>query len=155
MRNGLVALLIGITIFSCDDKPYDYAAAKRADEEALKTFLESNEYQITEDNYVDGIYFLEQVAGDPNGLKPSFGRNVKINYKGTFLDGEEFDSGDLEYPFQTQSVIAGMDIGVGKLTKGGKAILVIPYVLAYGMYGSGSIPPCTSLVFEIELLMVQ
>lgn len=154
IRNSLVALLIGVLLFSCDDKPFDYAAAKREDNAALQALIENNTYGITEDNFVDGIYFLEQVAGDPDGLKPTVGRNISVNYTGKFLDGTVFEEGE-DISFTFGSLIQGMNIGIGKLTKGAKAVLVIPYELAYGTYGGGNIPPCTSLIFEVELLSVQ
>lgn len=99
-------------------------------------------------------------------IKAGTGREVKsgdtvvINYLGTLTDGTKFDSSyDRGEPFTTQigvgQVIKGWDEGVVGMKVGGKRKLTIPPDLAYGDRAIGSIPPNSTLVFEVELLDIK
>jgi FKBP-type peptidyl-prolyl cis-trans isomerase FkpA len=82
---------------------------------------------------------------------------VKVNYRGTFINGTEFDSSykrnePAEFPLN--GVIPCWTEGVQKMKVGGKASLVCPSSLAYGDQGRTSIPGGATLLFEIELLDV-
>lgn len=100
----------------------------------------------------------EVVVG--NGDEAKDGNSVKVNYRGTFLDGKEFDSSysrnqPFEFKLGAKQVIEGWDIGVRGMKVGGKRILVVPPQMAYGEKGAGGvIPPNTPLKFEVELLEV-
>ncbi len=90
-----------------------------------------------------------------SGANPTADDNVKVHYRGTFIDGKEFDSSyarkqPAEFPLK--GVIKCWTEGVAKMRVGGKARLVCPADLAYGKQGKGSILPDTTLVFEVELL---
>ncbi len=142
------------------------AEVKAAQEAELKR-LESEEkmkrYEFLEKNYPDaqelasGLYYIEVKEG--KGNSPQAGQKVNVHYTGTFLDGNKFDSSvDRGNPFSFTlgqgQVIKGWDEGVAMMREGGKAVLVIPSNLAYGPQGRSSIPPYSSLVFEIELLEI-
>jgi FKBP-type peptidyl-prolyl cis-trans isomerase len=78
---------------------------------------------------------------------------VLVNYKGTLLDGTQFDAND-SIQFAANRVIKGWTEGLGLLGKGGKATLYIPSKLGYGPrapYGS-PIEPNSILIFEVEVL---
>ena len=88
------------------------------------------------------------------------GKTVTVNYVGTLTDGTNFDaSADHGQPFTFMlgagNVIKGWDTGVVGMKVGGKRKLTIPPELAYGDQQAGSIPPNSTLVFEIELLKVE
>ncbi|MCF6184979.1 MAG: FKBP-type peptidyl-prolyl cis-trans isomerase, partial [Bacteroidales bacterium] len=73
---------------------------------------------------------------------------------------KQFDSSyDRNEPFEFTlgrgQVIKGWDEGISYMKKGGKATLIMPSSLAYGASGAGSIPPYTSLIFEVELIDVK
>lgn len=101
-----------------------------------------------------GGWYLEVKAGD--GAKPAAEDAVKAHYRGTLIDGKEFDSSysrgePTEFPLNR--VIPCWTNGVGMMQKGGKAKLVCPSEVAYGDEGRGPvIPPGATLVFEIELV---
>ncbi|HEX9401909.1 MAG TPA: FKBP-type peptidyl-prolyl cis-trans isomerase [Anaeromyxobacter sp.] len=93
------------------------------------------------------------------GAKPTASSTVQVNYRGTFIDGKEFDAsakhgGPATFPLNR--VIACWTEGVAMMKVGGKAQLVCPPAIAYGAGGApGAIPPNSTLVFEVELLAVQ
>lgn len=96
---------------------------------------------------------------DGSGPSPGPTDTVKVNYRGTFPDGREFDSSykrgqPIEFPLDR--VIKCWTEGVQKMKVGGKAKLTCPSGIAYGERGAGNvIPPNATLVFEVELLGVQ
>ncbi len=93
------------------------------------------------------------------GASPKASDTVKVNYRGTFMDGREFDSsykngGPAEFPLDR--VIKCWTEGVQKLQVGGSARLTCPPAIAYGERGAGgTIPPNATLQFEVELLGIN
>lgn len=107
---------------------------------------------------VDGLQMQDLVVG--TGQEVKSGDTVTVNYLGTLLDGTKFDSSyDRNQPFTTQigvgQVIKGWDEGIVGMKVGGKRKLTIPPALGYGDQAAGSIPPNSTLVFEVELLSVK
>jgi len=102
-----------------------------------------------------GLIYLSLKEG--SGANPVATDKVKVNYRGTLVDGKEFDSSykaGKPAEFQLDKVIPCWTEGVQKMKKGGKARLVCPPTIAYGERGSGVIPANATLVFEVELLEV-
>ncbi|HEX9242235.1 MAG TPA: FKBP-type peptidyl-prolyl cis-trans isomerase [Anaeromyxobacter sp.] len=95
---------------------------------------------------------------DGTGEKPLTTSTVKVNYKGTFIDGTVFDASDKHggpATFPLNGVIRCWTEGVAMMKVGGKAQLVCPPRIAYGEQGApGAVPPNSTLVFEVELLGV-
>ena len=92
------------------------------------------------------------------GASPRASDTVKVHYRGTLVDGKEFDSSygrGQPASFPLNRVIPCWTEGVQTMKVGGKAKLLCPSNLAYGSRGvPGTIPPDASLVFEIELLEI-
>ena len=92
--------------------------------------------------------------GQGNFVPP--GATVTVHYTGTFLDGTKFDSSyDRGQPFVFSlkgGVIQGWIEGVATMRQGEICILICPPQYAYGSQGIGSIPPNSTLRFQIELL---
>jgi FKBP-type peptidyl-prolyl cis-trans isomerase len=110
------------------------------------------DHNLTTTPMPSGLYYIETFKG--TGAKADAGDQAKVKYKGTFTDGTTFDSGIYTFVLGSGRVIRGWDEGIAYMNEGGKAILLIPSDLAYGPYGSGSIPGYTPLVFEVELIDV-
>jgi peptidylprolyl isomerase len=94
------------------------------------------------------------------GKEAKSGDTVVVNYLGTLENGTKFDSSyDRNEPFETQigvgSVIQGWDQGIPGMKVGGKRKLTIPPELGYGSRNLGTIPPNSTLIFEVELLEVK
>ncbi len=93
------------------------------------------------------------------GPSPTAADTVKVHYRGTLLDGTEFDSSyarNQPAVFPLGRVIKCWTEGVQKMKVGGKAQLVCPPAIAYGERGAGGvIPPNATLNFEIELLEIN
>ncbi|HYM65142.1 MAG TPA: FKBP-type peptidyl-prolyl cis-trans isomerase [Candidatus Sulfotelmatobacter sp.] len=107
----------------------------------------------------DGLKFKDEILG--TGQEVKAGDTVTVNYLGTLENGTKFDSSyDRNTPFTTQigvgQVIKGWDEGIVGMKVGGKRKLIIPSSLGYGEQGAGnSIPPNSTLIFEVELLSVK
>lgn len=98
---------------------------------------------------------LYKVVTEGNGIKPKHDSNIKVHYKGTKIDGTEFDSSysrnePAEFPLG--QTIPGWIEGIQLMNVGSKYIFYVPAELAYGEIGHGIIKPNEALVFEVELL---
>jgi len=105
----------------------------------------------------DGLQYKVLTTGQ--GKKPAESDTVMCNYKGTFLDGTEFDSSTQAgkpVPFEVKNVIPGFKEVLQLMPVGSKWQVFIPSSLAYGERGAGNvIGPNATLIFEIELVSIQ
>lgn len=128
-------------------------ANKMRGQEYLKTNAEKEGVKVT----ASGLQYLEITAGD--GPKPTATDEVTVHYRGTLIDGTEFDSSysrGSPASFPLNQVIPGWTEGVQLMSVGSKFQFVIPYELGYGERGAGgSIGPFETLVFEVELLEIK
>jgi FKBP-type peptidyl-prolyl cis-trans isomerase len=98
-----------------------------------------------------GLQYVLHAEGEGEKVMPQ--DRVVVNYKGTLIDGTEFDAND-GIEFGVSQVIPGWTEGLGLLGKGGKATLYIPSNLAYGERPprGSNIMPNSTLIFEVEVL---
>lgn len=100
-----------------------------------------------------------QVITQGTGVKPKATDEVTVNYKGTLLNGKQFDSSyDRGEPatFMLNQVIPGWTEGLQYMPAGSKYKFFVPYALAYGERAAGpDIAPYSTLIFEVELISVQ
>ncbi len=107
-----------------------------------------------------GLQYRRVGRANPDGRQPVAADTVKVHYRGTFVDGREFDSSwarnePAEFPLGR--VIRGWTEGVALMREGEKFEFVIPAALGYGerWVGGGELPPNSTLLFTVELLEVK
>ena len=89
-----------------------------------------------------------------NGPSPTASDTVTVNYKGTLIDGKEFDSGE-GISFPLNGVIKGWTEGLQLMKSGGSTRFFIPSDLAYGPSGPPNIGPNSTLIFDVDLLSIK
>jgi FKBP-type peptidyl-prolyl cis-trans isomerase FklB len=133
---------------------------KKAAEKNLaegKKFLAENAKKEGVKTLPSGLQY--KVIAKGSGASPKRTDSVTVHYKGTLIDGTEFDSSykrGKPATFRVDGVIAGWTEGLQLMKPGAKWLLFVPSNLAYGERGAGSrIGPNSALVFEVELISVE
>ena len=143
-------------------------------EKEYGAWRQQNEQFLTDNKAKDGIKTTEsglqyQVIKEGKGAKPAVTDRVKVNYKGTLIDGTVFDSsteprklptGEMSKPepaiFGLNQVIRGWAEGLQLMSVGSTYKLFIPAELAYGDNGAGGmIKPFSTLIFDVDLLSIE
>jgi FKBP-type peptidyl-prolyl cis-trans isomerase FkpA len=146
----------------------EYVAKRQAEQQADTTasgqanMLEGQKF-LAENKVKDGVQITEsglqyKVITMGDGAKPAAEDTVKVHYRGTLLDGTEFDSSyarNEPISFGLNRVIPGWTEGVQLMPVGSKFMFYIAPELAYGEGGGGPIPPNSTLIFEVELLDIE
>lgn len=100
-----------------------------------------------------------KILTEGNGDSPKASDTVTVNYRGTLIDGTEFDSsakhGGQPATFPVGGVIPGWTQALQLMKPGAKWQLFVPSELGYGERGTPGIPPNSTLIFEVELLSVS
>lgn len=131
------------------------------DEASLKNKQKGDAY-LAENKTKEGVKTLPsglqyKILKEGTGPKPTASDSVVCNYKGTFVDGQEFDSSYKRgepATFPVTGVIKGWTEALQLMPAGSKWQLVIPPALAYGEQGRPGMPPNSTLVFEVELVKI-
>ncbi len=146
---------------SLDSSVREKQAAK-VEADAKKNKEEGDKY-LAENAKKEGVQVTEsglqyEVLSEGDGKKPVATDKVTVHYKGTLLDGSEFDSSyarNKPATFNLNQVIAGWTEGLQLMNTGAKYKFTIPAELAYGTRNLGKIPANSTLVFEVELLGIE
>jgi FKBP-type peptidyl-prolyl cis-trans isomerase len=145
-----------------------FIAKRRAEaEEQRSTLAAANAAEgdkfLLENRVKEGVVVTEsglqyKVLEMGEGAKPAATDRVTVHYRGTLLNGEEFDSSyarNQPATFQLNQVIPGWTEGVQLMPVGSKFMFFIPPDLGYGPAGGGPIGPNSTLIFEVELLGIE
>lgn len=119
-----------------------------------KKFLEENKTKKGVKVTKSGLQYI--VLKEGKGDLPKATSRVKVNYKGTLIDGTEFDSSKKPVEFAANRVIKGWTEGLQLMKVGSKYKFFIPQDLAYGAFPrkGGVIKPFSTLIFEVELVAI-
>ena len=130
---------------------------QKKDNSKDKEFLEKNKTQEGVKVTASGLQYT--VLKEGNGKQPKATDTVEVHYRGTLIDGTEFDSSykrNKSISFPLNGVIPGWTEGLQLMKEGAKYRLFIPAELGYGTRGAGDlIYPNATLIFEVELIKVQ
>jgi FKBP-type peptidyl-prolyl cis-trans isomerase FklB len=170
------ALVAGVKDALSGKKPALSETEEREAMMALQKDAMEKQKSVSDKNATDGKKFLEdnkkkegvkatasgleyKVIKEGNGAPPKASDTVTVDYKGTLIDGTEFDSSykrGQPATFPLNGVIKGWTEGLQLMKPGAKYQFFIPADLAYGQRQMGpDIPPNSTLIFEVELKSVQ
>lgn len=140
-----------------EQRQEELAAQMESNEAEGEAFLAENASKEGVTTTASGLQY--QVLEEGSGASPDAGDEVTVHYRGTLLDGTEFDSSyERGEPatFDVDGIIPGWTEALQLMQEGGKYRLFIPPALAYGEAGAGDlIGPNATLIFEVELLSVE
>ncbi|HVN24524.1 MAG TPA: FKBP-type peptidyl-prolyl cis-trans isomerase [Syntrophorhabdales bacterium] len=172
VAKGLQDLLLGNELLIGDKEAKDFVAAYQKEKAAR---LAEERKKLGEKNREEGVAFLaknkekEGVKTLPSGLqykvlKEGAGRapkatdTVVTQFKGTFINGAEFDSSyrrNEPMTLRVNAIIPGWTEALQLMKEGSKWQLFVPPELAYGEQGAGPVGPNATLIFEVELVAVK
>ena len=175
MTRLILTSALALSLAACASAPAEPAGPVAPSSEVRATVGEANQTNWDAGNraYLDwngaqagwtttesGLQYRRIGEAKPEGRQPAATDTVKVHYRGTFIDGREFDSSwsrnePTEFPLNR--VIRGWTEGVGLMHEGERFEFVIPASLAYGerWVGGGDLPPNSTLLFTVDLLEVK
>jgi FKBP-type peptidyl-prolyl cis-trans isomerase FklB len=134
-----------------------FAKVSEQNKTAGEAFLEENKQKEGVEVLKSGLQYKVLQRG--NGEKPTPVDVVSVHYRGSFINGQIFDSSyerGKPQVFPVNRVIPGWSEALQHMQVGDKWQIVVPHYLAYGEAGFGNeIGPCTTLIFEMELLGIN
>ena len=129
---------------------------KQKQKEKGMKFLEENKKKPGVKTTASGLQYKVLKAGE--GKSPSATDKVEVHYRGSLIDGTEFDSSykrNKTITFPLNGVIKGWTEGLQLMKEGAKYEFYIPPELGYGSGGTSGIPPDSVLIFEVQLIKIQ
>ena len=136
-----------------EKKRQEMAEKNKKDGEA---FLAENKNKLDVKTLPDGLQY--KIITNGSGATPIMNDTVTVNYRGTFIDGKEFDSSaKTGHPaeFTVGNVFHGWTEALVQMKVGSKWQLFVPSELAYGERGRPGIQPNSVLIFEVELISTE
>jgi len=153
MKHSTIFLAVAVLFLN------SFPAMSQSALEKGKAFLDENASKEGVEVTESGLQYKVMTEGDAAGKSPSATDTVEVHYRGTLIDGTEFDSSYKRgetISFPLNGVIAGWTEGVQLMKEGAKYQFFIPSHLAYGSRGAGGvIGPDETLIFEVELVKVR
>ncbi len=159
-KKSLAFLIVSALIFlsiSCISTEDEITRTQEMETEELDAALASLTSQGYDIQTTDlGVFYIIQKEGE--GAYAMSGDTLSLNYTGYLLDGTVFDASGYyyadslwEFVYKEVHLIPGFDDALSLMNKGTELYFIIPSDLAYGAYGSGIIPPYSSIIFSTKL----
>ena len=155
MKTHLLALLF-VFFISCNDEelPVEEKALDCVSQNDQKIQEYLTENNLEAEKTASGLYYIIEEEG--TGVRPTTTDDVRIAYKGYFLNGKVFDQSPPEgRSFNLKGVIKGWTEGITYFKEGGSGTLLVPSNLGYGSEDYMGIPGCSVLIFDIDLIDVE
>ena len=152
--------LLAITAFAaCNKKddapPFDPVAQAAIDEKLIKDYIAANGITDVKKDDTTALYYKILEPGTSPGDTIKLNDRLSIAYQGKLLNGHVFNDTKGENTTldeaRLQNLIKGWQLGLRKISKGGKILLFIPSALGYGTQSNSAIPSNSVLIFEIKL----
>lgn len=153
MKKFTLILSLAFVLGSCI-KGSDPCQEKTVQSEQGEIVAYASANSINATAHPTGMYY--EIINSGSGATPTVNSSISVKYTGKHLDGTIFDQQlTATAPFNLGGAIAGWQIGLPLIQKGGIIKLIIPSSLAYGCTGGGpGMPPYSIIYFEIELVDV-
>jgi FKBP-type peptidyl-prolyl cis-trans isomerase FklB len=168
LSRGLKDALTGGKLLMTDQEVMDTLRSLQMElqakqQEKMKALAKEGESFLEANKKKDGVVTLAsglqyKILKKGSGKQPKATDSVTVNYRGTLVDGTEFDSSykrGQPATFPVNGVIPGWTEALQLMKEGAKWQLFIPANLAYGERGQRGIPPNSVLIFEVELISVN
>ena len=160
MMRTVLLFALGLTLTACGQQSavsQNTATPTPISTPAPTPAVAGNELKTTP----SGLQYQDITVGV--GQRPVFMQNLRIAYVGKLPNGTKFDSGVTDFKLGKGEMIKGWELGIGgspkegiePMREGGKRKLIIPPALGYGDKITSTIPPNSTLIFEVELLRVS
>ncbi|MCX8472963.1 MAG: FKBP-type peptidyl-prolyl cis-trans isomerase [Sediminibacterium sp.] len=143
------------------DNQEEMTKFKRKEAKEIKDFITKKNIKAQE---IENGIFVEMIKEGDKSKPVDSGKNISVTYTGRLMKNDSvFDSNNsipfdssriLTYQQDVDQLIPGWNVGMKSLSKGAKAKIYIPSLLAYGQRGAGMIGPFENIYFEIEVLDV-
>jgi len=137
-------LFIGLS-YSCQKESQD-----EIDQKDIEKYI--SDHNIDATKHASGVYY--KIIKQGGSSHPNVNSRINVDYKGTLLDGTDFDSGK-KVSLELGRTIIGWQIGIPLIGEGGEILLIIPSRLGYGTTAQGSVPKNSVMVFEVKLHFVS
>jgi FKBP-type peptidyl-prolyl cis-trans isomerase len=148
-------------MMEAQQKEMEARAAKQGplDDKLIQDYVKKENLQVQKTP--SGVYYVITQPG--TGPNATDGKVVSVKYKGTLLNGKEFDSSEksnngspIEFPLGQGQVIKGWEDGIKQFNKGSKGTLLIPSPQGYGSMARGADLPANSILrFDVELVDIK
>ena len=154
MKTIIISFLLSILIVAggCLKDTSCVAKTVASEDADMLSYAAANGMSVT--RHSSGMYY--EIINPGSGPVPNFNSILSVRYTGKLMNGTIFDSRTTTpVNLQLSQVIAGWQLGLQLLQKGGVIKLIIPSSMGYGCQPAGTIPGNSILFFEIELVDVQ
>ena len=131
-----------------------YDRSLEARTKAGEVYLRENARKEGVTTTPSGLQYKVITPGRPDGKKPEPTSEITITYRGTFVDGQEFDASAEPVALPLNRLIRGWQEARPMMSEGATWQIAVPYSLAYGEQGRPGMPPKSTLLFDITLVSV-
>lgn len=174
-KNSKTILLLAVIALIAAGAAYLFLSSGNNEEYPIETYVapepvvdnnkKAGEDYLRENSKKPGVQILAsgvqyEVLSEGNGKLANANSIMKVHYRGTLIDGEQFDSSydrnePLEINMASPGVIPGWVEVLKIMPEGAKWLVTLPSDMAYGARGAGSIQPFSTLIFEMEVVSIE